>query len=102
MARRVTARIAGLRPGTSPPPVRIPITPRFALMLAITLGLPFRRVLNIKLSPEERILGRVETGFVFQEGRMQIFDLEITVRFSYRGRREISQAKRDARATLAQ
>src|SRR6266496_5108352 len=28
----VTARIAGLSPGTSPPPVRIPITPLLVLM----------------------------------------------------------------------
>src|SRR3990172_1683114 len=27
MARRVTARMAGLRPGTSPPPVRMAMTP---------------------------------------------------------------------------
>src|ERR1700676_1318604 len=30
IARIVTARMAGFRPGTSPPPVRIPITPFFA------------------------------------------------------------------------
>src|SRR5258707_7405180 len=35
MARSVTPRIAGLRPGTSPPPVRMPMTPFFVLILAI-------------------------------------------------------------------
>jgi hypothetical protein len=31
----VTARIAGFNPGTSPPPVRIPITPFFTLIFAM-------------------------------------------------------------------
>src|SRR5229473_5095211 len=60
MARRVTPRMAGLRPGTSPPPVRMPMTPRLVLILAITLGSPSRCVVNMKLSPEERNLGRVK------------------------------------------
>src|SRR5580704_2364052 len=34
-ARIVTARIAGFSPGTSPPPVRIPITPFFAFTLIL-------------------------------------------------------------------
>src|SRR6266853_2662945 len=100
MARRVTPRMAGLRPGTSPPPGRMPITPRLVLILAIPLELPFRSVLNTKLSPEEWILGRVKARFVFQDGRMQIFDLEIKVRFLCPGQREILRAMRDARAML--
>src|SRR5689334_10369064 len=35
MARMVIARIAGLSPGTSPPPVRTPIKPFLVLMFAI-------------------------------------------------------------------
>src|SRR5258706_2335344 len=62
MARRVTPRMAGFRPGTSPPPVRMPMTPRLVLILAITLGSPSRCVVNTKLSPEERNLGRVKAG----------------------------------------
>src|SRR5882762_11811084 len=65
MARRVTPRIAGFRPGTSPPPVRMPMTPRLVLILAITLGSPSRCVTNTKLSPEERNLGRVKAGDAF-------------------------------------
>src|SRR5260370_12972537 len=38
-ARKVTARIAGFRPGTSPPPVRMPMTPLLVLMLAMTQSL---------------------------------------------------------------
>src|SRR5580700_2668853 len=34
-ARIVTARIAGFKPGTSPPPVRIPITPFFVFTLPL-------------------------------------------------------------------
>src|SRR5262249_25608032 len=37
-ARMVTARIAGLSPGTSPPPVRIPITPFLLLMRMSEFG----------------------------------------------------------------
>jgi len=37
---KVAARIAGFKPGTSPPPVRIPITPFFTLMLAMSHGSP--------------------------------------------------------------
>jgi hypothetical protein len=33
----VTARMAGLSPGTSPPPVRIPMIPFFVLILAIAI-----------------------------------------------------------------
>src|SRR5690242_7425429 len=40
MARKVTARMAGFSPGTSPPPVRMPIFPRMVLTFAITV--PFR------------------------------------------------------------
>src|SRR6266436_2459428 len=65
MARRVTPRIAGFRPGTSPPPVRMPMTPRFVLTLARTLGSPSRCVTNTKLSPAERSLGRVKAGDAF-------------------------------------
>jgi hypothetical protein len=35
MARMVTARMAGFKPGTSPPPVRIPITPLFVFTLSL-------------------------------------------------------------------
>src|SRR5512147_2324515 len=35
MARMVTARIAGFNPGTSPPPVNIPMTPFFLFVLVI-------------------------------------------------------------------
>src|SRR5882762_7156990 len=52
--------MAGFRPGTSPPPVRMPMTPRLVLILAIILGSPSRCVVNTKLSPEERNLGRVK------------------------------------------
>src|SRR5260370_39145237 len=34
-ARNVTPRIAGLRPGTSPPPVRMPMMPFLVLTLAM-------------------------------------------------------------------
>src|SRR5712692_11486419 len=98
MARRVTARMAGLRPGTSPPPVRMPITPRLLLMLAITLELPFREMLNRKLSSSEELLGRVKARFVFQDGWIQILVLGIKVRFLCPGRREILQAMRHVRA----
>src|ERR1700732_3730877 len=35
IALKVTARIAGFKPGTSPPPVRIPMTPFFVFTFAI-------------------------------------------------------------------
>jgi len=40
-ARMVTARIAGFKPGTSPPAVRIPITPFFAFTLPLIVDLDF-------------------------------------------------------------
>jgi hypothetical protein len=41
-ARIVTARMAGFKPGTSPPPVRIPMTPLlFLLTFAMTLYIEF-------------------------------------------------------------
>ena len=39
MARTVTARMAGLRPGTSPPPVRMPMRPALALRHALASSL---------------------------------------------------------------
>jgi len=36
-ARIVTARIAGFKPGTSPPPVKIPITPGFLVFIVCLL-----------------------------------------------------------------
>ena len=38
-ALKVTALIAGFNPGTSPPPVKIPIVPLLFLMLAIIYDL---------------------------------------------------------------
>jgi hypothetical protein len=38
MALIVTARMAGFKPGTSPPPVRIPMTPFFVFPLAIKIA----------------------------------------------------------------
>ncbi len=42
IARMVTARIAGLSPGTSPPPVRIPIVPVFFVAIICLLHLESR------------------------------------------------------------
>src|SRR5258705_2467750 len=50
MARSVTPLIAGLRPGSLPPPVRMPMTPFFVLILAI----------NCRFAP----LGDVETEII--------------------------------------
>src|SRR4030043_1882662 len=47
MARMVTARMAGLRPGTSPPPVRMPMIPFLVLMLAISVLLSGRSASRI-------------------------------------------------------
>src|SRR5713226_3924114 len=60
MARRVTPRMAGLRPGTSPPPVRMPMTPFFVLTLAMILESPLFETLNPKLSLLKEFLGRGE------------------------------------------
>src|SRR6266481_4642506 len=47
----VTARIAGFSPGTSPPPVRIPITPFLVAMLAI-LHLTLRDFRQVQIGPK--------------------------------------------------
>ncbi len=52
-------------------------------------GLPFPWIPNRKLCYPEELLGRVKERFVFQDEWMQIIDLEIRVRFSCRGLREI-------------
>src|SRR5260370_39803210 len=66
MARRVTPRMAGLRPGTSPPPVRMPMTPRLLLMFAIALESPFRAMPNRELSPLKQFLGRGRQNQFFE------------------------------------
>src|SRR5260370_10560212 len=81
MARRVTPRMAGFRPGTSPPPVRIPIAPFLVLTLAM------RRRIALSWDAEQKIMlhGRV---FRKSEGGIRLLgtmdskiDLEITARF---------------------
>src|SRR4029077_13787086 len=59
----VTARIAGFRPGISPPPVRIPITPFLVAMLAI-LYLTLRDFRQVQIGPKPaRVpVGSIETG----------------------------------------
>src|SRR5437879_1851870 len=57
--------MAGLRPGTSPPPVRMPMTPFLVLMLDIAPESPLHEMLNRKLSPLEEFLGRVKARFFF-------------------------------------
>src|SRR5438132_10718225 len=47
----VTARIAGFSPGTSPPPVRIPITPFLVAMWAI-LHLTLRDFRQVQIGPK--------------------------------------------------
>src|SRR6202035_3747677 len=49
IALKVTARIAGFKPGTSPPPVRIPITPFFVFTFAIQFVLKIKK-LEIRFS----------------------------------------------------
>jgi hypothetical protein len=49
----VTARMAGFNPGTSPPPVRIPITPFFVFMIAtLRSKMMFEDVLFFELTPD--------------------------------------------------
>src|SRR4029077_1593637 len=56
----VTARIAGFSPGTSPPPVRIPITPFLVAMLAI-LHLTLRDFRQVQIGPKP---ARVPVGSI--------------------------------------
>src|ERR1700720_22135 len=58
-ARKVTARIAGFNPGTSPPPVRIPITPFFTLIFAIMrcspqCGLAKQKIMDVAMNFRKR------------------------------------------------
>src|SRR5882762_2659770 len=60
--------MAGFRPGTSPPPVRMPMTPFLVMTLAITVESPFREMRKKKLSPVNRFLGRVKPEICFLQG----------------------------------
>src|SRR5947207_2814223 len=53
----VTARIAGFSPGTSPPPVRIPITPFLVAMLDI-LHLTLRDFQQVQIAPRTHLTNR--------------------------------------------
>src|SRR5579872_2928380 len=64
----VTPRIAGFRPGTSPPPVRMPITPFLVFTFAI-VGSPSRGLGNRKLSTRAAVLQRKRRDFSAAEER---------------------------------
>jgi hypothetical protein len=50
----VTARIAGLSPGTSPPPVSMPITPFFALLIDASVMIQYFVIVQLS-TPEGNI-----------------------------------------------
>ncbi len=54
----VTARIAGLRPGTSPPPVRIPSTPFFPFATGIFPLLDHDELWAVRRSMMRLTIGR--------------------------------------------
>src|SRR5213080_1613503 len=65
MARRVTPRIAGLRPGTSPPPVRMPITPLFELTFAMRLRIDLSWNAEQKIILYEWVFRKSQEGIRF-------------------------------------
>src|SRR6266481_8685254 len=70
--------MAGLRPGTSPPPVRMPMTPFLVMTLAITVESPFREMRKTKLSPVKRFLGRAKPEICFlQRSDAKIWRLQL-------------------------
>src|SRR2546429_1013427 len=67
MARRVTPRIAGLRPGTSPPPVRMPITPLLVLTFAMRLRIALSRNAEQKIILYECVFRKSQDGIRLSE-----------------------------------
>src|ERR1700722_2971842 len=94
----VTPRIAGFKPGTSPPPVRMPMTPFLVLMFAMMQS-PFRRIVNRQLSTDRRDLERADRRRDIRRcDRATRATLQIKAEFVCRGPRGIWRARREARA----
>src|SRR5438067_3601329 len=99
----VTARIAGLSPGTSPPPVRIPITPFLVLMRPLCR---FNLYSQTRLQSTILFLRRHKPEIIFQEnitkGASTMATYVGLIQFTDQGIRNVKDTVKRGEATMAE